>query len=217
MNSSENESSHTILIAGKEIEFTDFVGINLLISLFLIVFFISVASYPEEYQFWGYEISKLGSSNTPTGLENITSRVIFSTGLIIIGITAIIWGVFLIEKEKYYLRLYHIGFGIGIICVAFPDDIFKLTHRLGAILMFFSLWLLLVNLYINSARYYMKKLFIGLIILIALFNIIYFLHTFHIVEGNNPLWQKISVLFMGLSVFIRMIFYQREKSMEKKT
>jgi hypothetical protein len=110
-------------------------------TLFIILILtisLSWGFYPEKYNFFSEAISFLGGQNShDEDLPNLTSSLIFSIGILIIGILAIFLSLMYIINLKRFrfaipkaILLFIIG--IGAAFTAIPWDVISLLHGIGA-------------------------------------------------------------------------------------
>jgi hypothetical protein len=160
--------------------------------------------YPEPYDFANYDISDFGATISPQGFDNTVSSTIFIIGFLICAIIAFISMKF---SEKKSLALCNLLIGIGFIGISFPTNLYHNFHRFSAIFMFFSLW---VFLFLNMQKTQTGK---ALFLELSIINIIYMLFSFHLLEGNSSLWQKIAFInLVGAFLLSKFIQIKSHKS-----
>lgn len=160
---------------------------------------ISILAYPEPYLFWEYHISDLGAMLTPTLTPN-PNAWIFWVGM---GINVVIGLGSAIYLKPIGFKVLSAIIGISFIFVALPTDIYVDLHRIGSVIMFFGIWIYMVLTFLIIVRP-MYHIYLSLIV--SSINFIYLLHSFHVIMGNNPMWQKISFLTMFGIALISFVF-----------
>ncbi len=194
------------------------IGFNLLRAMAIIypiLIIVAILFYPEYYSIMDY-ISNLGAATSTNGLSNITSQIIYNTGLTINLIICMIVGIrYILYKTKldvikgFFLILSSIGAGL----LFFPcdDNILNWFHRIGGILfllgfvlfLFFSQYTRLRNKEISldtkeRVKFTFDKIFFIILVLISLSYLIVYMLGLWEYAG---LIQKILLTGMFIGIF----------------
>ena len=146
--------------------------VNLLLSLLVLVNGVLIGAgmlcYGEEFRFWDYPVSDLGSTVTPNGQGNAASMALFCLDMLASAsiMTAAGWafrraGRGRVMKVKGSLCF---AAAAGFCVTAFPHDISNTVHTLGAGLMVCSFWLITVILLfeakprVSGSRFWLVQL-----------------------------------------------------------
>jgi hypothetical protein len=111
----------------------------IIMAYFMIVtFFLAIAFYPEQYQFFGEHISNLGGRYSSLGAFNATSMTIMMIGFGICGLFCLIVGILYFVNKDLHLRIpkgiLSILLAVGAAGVAIPWDhaTLRILHLAGA-------------------------------------------------------------------------------------
>jgi hypothetical protein len=175
----------------------------ILLIVIIMEFFIATLLYPTPYNFWEDDISDFGALYTPTGTPNTLFLILLFSIIMIFGtILSILYGFSIIRSHEHIFTgvLYFI-LAVGLSMIAIPTDLNHAMHRIGAIFGWISLWIIIIISLTLVARYYdswkIKGSIIGLILVLCIINTTYLLFSFHVLDGNSSMWQKISFFVMG--------------------
>lgn len=111
-------------------------GLLVVLSLFMLLTLMSaVLFYTEPFRFWHHAFSNLGSTQTKSGLLNITARTIFALGMVLeAGVMLCIAAQYarsrslsLAQLRSGLALLGATGFAISI----FPNDLYHTLHSIG--------------------------------------------------------------------------------------
>jgi len=150
--------------------------------------------YPN-YLFFDYHISDLGSLYLKDGVTLNVYSWVFQFTLLFLSILSFVFSFFFFKNEYNFEGIIVFILGLSSIFVALPTDVYVLEHRLGAVFLFFSLWILVGKMFLKSSNYV-------LLLVTSFVNFIYVLFSFHILEGNTPMIQKISFITISINVII---------------
>lgn len=156
-------------------------------------------AYPEPYLFWEYEISALGASVSVHGLPNTIAMYIFIAGFVVNVLLCIIGSM---KVDQPLIATLFIVMGAGMGAIAFPMDLYVDIHRIGAMVMFICMWIILSFGIIRTCHFASSIGVIGMFVI----NLLYLMYSFHLLIGNNAMWQKIAFLdMMGMGIFMAIM------------
>lgn len=134
----------------------------------LSVIILCIIFYGGRFDFWNDAFSYFGTTVTPAGYPNISSMLIFMSGLAASSIFCFkISRSFFPLQQVPHARLKHHLFkftGIGYLIMMMPCNLYNTIHSIGSALVFGTLWLLAVLLLtemkhpLKPFRYYLSQL-----------------------------------------------------------
>lgn len=176
------------------------------ISITILCILLCLSYYPEEYFFWEYPTSELGSTISLHGYDNAISSCIFSTMLVINALILFLIA-FLIQKLPIYngstRKILYIKsvvallMGIGFLLIAFPSDV-SILHGIGAVLAI-TMLIIIIDLFIIELR---SKNVISIVIFI-LINLSWIMYsTFVFIDAERVYMQKVIFIIVIIACIL---------------
>ena len=176
-------------------------------TIFLIIllsgFFIAALVYNGSFNLWTDPFSRLGASETPEGLENRASMVVF---IIVMVLSAIVFGcltvTFIKDKSvpfRGYRALISIVAAFGACIATFPNNYFLVQHQLGSGFLVGSLWLHAIFFIVDASKV-TSKVFTLFLHLLLQSTVLTYAFTFFVGASNRDVVQKFAVIGLALTI-----------------